>query len=176
MDTPFPFHPQQGGKIVAGHEPSLHSLGVEGCRVLCNFLCWPKMHGGNAWAKLSTWGSSLSFSFLLWKFPPPLPKKTEWGEKGLRVRFWAKIGTSQTAGDLGGPEPVQVLCGEQNGGRKSWGIRGRQQASCAALQWVQSPQVYFNCFFVGWLHWGIDLGRGDFSSPLKNCICDDVSS
>lgn len=39
MDTPFPFHPQQGGQIVAGHEPSLHSLGVEGCRVSCNFLC-----------------------------------------------------------------------------------------------------------------------------------------
>ena len=35
--------------------------------------------------------------------------------------------------------------------------------------------VYFNCFFEGWLHWGIDLGRDDFSSPLKNCICDDVS-
>ena len=34
VDNPFPFHPQQGGQIITGHEPSLHSLGVEGCRVL----------------------------------------------------------------------------------------------------------------------------------------------
>ena len=34
VDTSFPFHPQQGGQIVAGHEPSLHSLGVESGWVL----------------------------------------------------------------------------------------------------------------------------------------------
>ena len=175
MDTPFPFHPQQGGKIVAGHEPSLHSLGVEGCRVLCNFLCWPKMHGGNCLGKTKHLRVLIVLLLSALEIPTTSAQKNRMGRKRAE-RFWAKIGTSQTAGDLGGPEPVQVLCGEQNGGRKSWGIRGRQQASCAALQWVQSPQVYFNCFFEGWLHWGIDLGRGDFSSPLKNCICDDVSS
>ena len=75
------------------------------------------------------------------------------GEKrGRESGSESRLGLARQLVGLGGPEPVQVLCGGAEWGQEILRHWDRQQASCAALQWVQSSWVYFNCFFEGWLH------------------------